>query len=311
MSFYHQWSYDEANAAMFANLQEHDRMLADMVRLEPYYRAINKHVEQGDVVIDLGTGTGILSFIAAAKRPKRIYAVDHSSIIEVARSVAKHNGIENIEFISVNSRNLELDEKADVIIHEQIGDFLFEEKMIENVIDLRDRLLKPSGKILPGRFELYIEPVMMREEYHVPFIWEHSDLFGVDFSCIKERYRDIAGDSYHYHGIAPYQVEKVLSASQSALTFDLRNVGQDDIPRRLQLTRVAETDGRLDGFVLFFKVGFDDEIFFSNSPLGRDTSWVGRLLRVESRPLREGQSIGFEMSMDYISDPDSWYWSVS
>jgi protein arginine N-methyltransferase 1 len=86
-NLYSSLTYDDVNSSMFANFREHDRMLADNVRLDPYYRAISKYVGKGDVVVDIGTGTGILSFFAAQQGPKKIYAIDHSSIIDVAKTV--------------------------------------------------------------------------------------------------------------------------------------------------------------------------------------------------------------------------------
>ena len=59
--------------------------------------------------------------------------------------LAAENGIENVDFEDVHSTKLYLEEPVDVILHEQIGDFLFDEAMVPNVCDLRDRLLKPGG----------------------------------------------------------------------------------------------------------------------------------------------------------------------
>ena len=258
----------------------------------------------------MGTGTGLLSFIAAIKNPKKIYAIDHSSIMDVAKLIAQHNDIKNIEFINMNSRDFTLDERVDVIIHEQIGDFLFEENMIENIIDLRDRLLKPDGKILPSKFKFYIEPVMIKDEYKTPFIWEQKDIFGIDFSCVKEKCSGMVKDSYYYRGIDRYQVEKMLSEGSSAFTCDLEKIERGDAPKRIKLSRTIDTDGRLDGYAVYFTVNFDDDISFSTHPLGPNTNWVGRLLRVESRNVRQGQQIEFNMSMGDISEPNSWRWTV-
>src|SRR4051794_11391080 len=74
MNAYNKLSLDNQNRQMFTKLYEHERMLADHVRLDAYYAAITKYVKQGDTVIDLGTGTGILSFFASRKAPKTIYA---------------------------------------------------------------------------------------------------------------------------------------------------------------------------------------------------------------------------------------------
>ncbi len=110
--------------------------------------------------------------ILAARQGTKVYAIDHSDFIHVAEQIAKHNGIDNIQFLKMNSREFTCPEKADYILHEQIGDDLFDENMIVNLLDLKQRALKDNGVIFPGRFELFLEPVALKNDYPVPFIWE-------------------------------------------------------------------------------------------------------------------------------------------
>src|SRR5690606_12524273 len=140
----------------------------DDVRVDTYYAGIQRYVQPGDVVVDLGTGSGILSFFAARRGARRVYAIDHSAFIEVAEAIAKKNEIGNVEFVRVNSREFHAKEEADVIIHEQIGDDLFDENMVENLLDLKRRVLKENGKIVPGRFELFLEPAVLKEDFRTP-----------------------------------------------------------------------------------------------------------------------------------------------
>jgi protein arginine N-methyltransferase 1 len=54
--------------------------------------------------VDIGTGTGILAFFAATKRPRKIYAIEHSNnMLDYVRAAAKVNGITNISFVASNS----------------------------------------------------------------------------------------------------------------------------------------------------------------------------------------------------------------
>jgi type I protein arginine methyltransferase len=88
-----------ANQEHFSGLSIHETMLADTVRINSYARALAKYVTENDVVLDLGTGTGVLSFLAARQHPKKLYAVEHGEMIETAKLVAAHNGFANIHFI--------------------------------------------------------------------------------------------------------------------------------------------------------------------------------------------------------------------
>lgn len=50
-------------------------MIADKIRLDLYDDGSKRYIMPGDTVVDLGTGTGILSFLAAQRNPKKIYAI--------------------------------------------------------------------------------------------------------------------------------------------------------------------------------------------------------------------------------------------
>ncbi|MEX0749532.1 MAG: 50S ribosomal protein L11 methyltransferase [Dehalococcoidia bacterium] len=300
--------YDVKNAQQFSGLYEHDIMLADTVRTESYHRAIARYVKEGDVVIDLGTGNGILSFFASAMRPKKIYALDHSNIIEKAQAVAGANGIANIEFVRTNSRDFNLPEgKADVIIHEQIGDILLNENMVANLIDLRDRVLKPGGKIVPAKFELYVEPVQMRDERRVPFIWEQR-IDGIDFAAMREWASSLPRHYYHAP-IRPSDVDHLLGEPEPVMSFDIEAMDADGVPGRARYERTVTQPGRLDGFVLYFSVIFDDEIQFDTGPASPQTHWGTTLLRAESQVVGEGDTIALQLIIDDVTDITMWRWS--
>src|SRR5688572_16038338 len=92
--------YRDYNGRMFAGFHEQERMLADQARMAFYHAAIARHIQPGDRVIDLGTGTGILAAFAARRGAAHVYAIDHSEILTHARTLAVANGIENVEFIA-------------------------------------------------------------------------------------------------------------------------------------------------------------------------------------------------------------------
>jgi protein arginine N-methyltransferase 1 len=301
--------YDVANIQYFSNLQTQEVMLADNGRVDAYYHGILKHVKQGDVVVDLGTGTGILSFFASLKEPKKIYAIEHSKrIIKAAEAAAHHNGIRNIDFVNVNSKDFIAEEKVDVILHEQMGPFLFDENMVENVLDLRDRVLRKGGKILPSKFELFIEPVKIVEAKRVPFIWEQK-VHNVSFECFRNLTRE-AGGLYGRRFITPDAVDYFLCEPKMALFIDLDTMRSiEEVPKQIHYVRTIVRDGRVDGFCVYFKVIFDEEIGFSTSPFGSTTSWGYLLLRVESKEYRTGDSIEFSLVIDNVTDGNTYRWS--
>ncbi len=72
--------YDVINKVTFNSIYTHEMMIADKVRINSYYKAIRRYVKSGDIVVDLGTGTGILSLFSSQQNPKKIYAIDHSDL---------------------------------------------------------------------------------------------------------------------------------------------------------------------------------------------------------------------------------------
>ncbi len=301
-----------ANQEHFSGLSIHETMLADTVRIQAYAWALAKHVTERDVVLDLGTGTGILSFLAARQQPKQVYAVDHGEMIETAKLVAAHNNIINITFIKSPSQSVVLPEKVDILVQEQMGSWLFNENMIESVLDARDRLLKAGGKILPGRFELFIEPVQLNDEDRVPFIWEQN-IATIQFDHLKSLKTQIGADHFQTT-IKPQQVRQLLCQPKAVLTFDLATLRQEDIPATLHYRRVVTTGGRLDGFCLYFKAIFDDEISFTTAPVRAGTlhtHWSLPLYRVEATTQRPGDVLEFTLRLADLRNQKTWQWSYA
>jgi len=301
--------YREYNGWVFGHFSEQERMLADRPRMDFYHAGISRHIRPGDRVIDLGTGTGVLAAFAARAGAGKVYAIDHSRILKRARKLAAHNGVQNVEFIAAHSKDFSLEEKVDVILHEQMGDWLFNEAMVANVTELRDRLLKPGGSILPSRFELYCEPAKLRDERHVPFLWE-LNVHGYDYSCL-ERNRPQEPAYYHLHGSDCGMVEHFLGEEEPALAFDLHSLVERDMPHELSWSRIVTRAGRLDGFAVYFRALLDEDLRLSSSPLdpGRAPHWGFEILRTACERFEVGDTLDITLRAERWQDPDSWRWS--
>jgi protein arginine N-methyltransferase 1 len=301
--------YQLANKEHFVSLALHERMLADQVRVGTYAEAIAKYVTARDVVFDLGTGTGILSFLAAARGAKKIYAIDHAEIIETAKAVAAHNGFTNITFIKALAQTVTLPEQVDVLVQEQMGSWLFNENMLESVLLVRDRWLKAGGRILPARFELWLAPVQLKDEYRVPFLWEQR-FDAISFEQLQAL-KDQVGAEHFQVTIKPYEVARFLCPPQALLQFNLETLRPNELPTTLQYRGEVTTAGRLDGFCLYFKAMFDEEIFFTTSPLPEThahTCWSVPLYRVEATPQQPGDRLEFTLQMPELRNQKTWQW---
>ena len=297
------------NRRYFSGLHEQERMLADRPRMEFYHAAIERHIHPGDHVIDLGTGTGILAAFASRRGAARVHALDHSPILKHARTLAAANQIEHVDFVSCHSSKFTLPAPVDVILHEQMGDCLFDEAMIPNICDLRDRLLKPGGRILPACFEFYCEPVQLNSTRHVPFIW-NLNVRGYDFSSL-ERHRPQDTHYYRLCGNDAALVDHFLAEPSPVIAFDLHTVTEAGLTHDLRFERQVSHPGRIDGLAVYFRTTVDADLQLSSAPHdpGRAPHWGFRILRTEPADYALGDFIELKLTVGRWHDLDSWRWS--
>ena len=138
------WRYGNTEAEL---LDYHLSMLVDEPRMRAFARAVRRSVRPGDVVLDIGAGTGVLSFLACSAGASRVYAVEQGPVIELARGLSERNGFDDrVVFINDWSTAVELPELADVVVTETIGNAALDEGIIAWTIDARHRLLRsPVG----------------------------------------------------------------------------------------------------------------------------------------------------------------------
>src|SRR5262245_50868010 len=120
-------------------LKYHQWCISDPVLMSGYRKAIGMTVRTGDVVLDLGAGSGILSYMACQAGARRIYAVEPTEIIALIPQLAADNGFaDRVILKKCESFDLELPEKADVMISSMLGSAGIGNNMLKAAIDARE-----------------------------------------------------------------------------------------------------------------------------------------------------------------------------
>ena len=98
---------------MYAEFEVHRTMIRDRVRTEAFRRAIDSVVRRGDIVLDVGAGSGILSVFAAQAGAARVYAVERTTIAVLAQELAAANGVaETVRVIQGDVIGLDLPDRS-------------------------------------------------------------------------------------------------------------------------------------------------------------------------------------------------------
>ena len=147
--------------------------LHDATRTRMWKAAIESVVKPGDVVIDAGSGTGILAVFAALAGAKRVYCIElHPRFVTLIENLAARNGLsDKLIVIHGDATKIEIPEPADVLISELLCTGLFFEPQIQ-VVNHLTQFLKPHGKIIPRRVRS-----------HVQLLDAQEMLYGVRIDC--------------------------------------------------------------------------------------------------------------------------------
>jgi len=161
-------------------------------RIHKFNKAIERLIQPGDIVFDLGTGSGILA-ILAARQGAQVTAIDANiESIRYAKRAAETNGVlKNIKFIHSHFYDFEPQEKADVVLCEMLSSVMLIEQQVPASQYAVNHLLKAEGKLIPQEVKLFVIPV----ENEV--LWNRFLIQGLQFPRIpqtanREKTKDLA-----------------------------------------------------------------------------------------------------------------------
>jgi protein arginine N-methyltransferase 1 len=239
-------------------IDEHRVYLGDKHRLAAFQSAVASVVRPGHVVLDLASGTGIMGLLACRAGASRVYSIEMGGMVAVAREVARANGYaDRIVFIKGYSAHVDLPEKVDVVVADQIGNFGFNAGIIQYFSDARRRFLKPAGVTIPLRMDLVLAPVEAPDFYGQVEFWNTSPA-GFDFRST----RVMAANTGYQVDLSAKSVcgDDVIIAS-----VDLNHATTE--PFHGEATAVIRRSGTIHGLGGWFTAELAAGVSMTNSPL--------------------------------------------
>lgn len=297
----YEWSYE--------SLETHRLMLHDDIRNRAYRDALFAAVKPGDIVLDFGAGTGILSLFAAQAGAARVYAVERTTIVRLTRRLVKRNGFgDRIVVIRGDIEHVNLPENVDLIVSEWLGTFGVDENMLAPLVLARDRWLKPGGRMVPETVTAWIAPVW-NVDLDLDMTLQSGRPYDLDLSLVADP--DAEEVSWARQTVPP---ETLAAEPQKMWTTDVREVPLEDAsaPFTASLTLTAARNCRINALTTWFSAEFGGEITLTNAPTAPETHW-GQYLFPLRKPVAvsEGTPIDVEFACVPAGPGSSTYaWSV-
>ena len=155
---------EEHLLGQFIPLHYHFNMLRDQQRMLPFREAINLTVPDGGVVLELGGGTGVLSWFAAQKGD-RVYCVERNpALARAAQSFLANNPHgDRVNVVQADAMRYLPPEPVDVVICEMLHVGMVREKQLEVLHSFKERYRQRFGpklpRFIPDTSVLAIQPI--------------------------------------------------------------------------------------------------------------------------------------------------------
>jgi type I protein arginine methyltransferase len=288
---------DEINPYQHLWTQRH--MVRDYVRGQAYRKAILETVKPGDVVLDAGAGTGLLSLLAAQAGAKKVYAVERTNITDFACKLVDKNQFSHcIEVIQRDLNEVELPSQVDVILSEWMGGHGLDENLLAPILVARDRWLKPNGKMIPELVTTFIAPVWdSLIDSNLKFYRRYP--YGVDLNLIADYMAQemfVAG--YHLKS------DHLLATPKQMWQNDPVNdsIEQASSPLHASLSFTVERSGKFSALAAWFSSVLSPGITLTNAPDAPETHWGRNIFPLSrTRDVESGMTIEVKFTHEPIA----------
>ena len=281
----------------FDDVGNHANMLLDAARVKAFADAIAEIVKPGQVVADIGSGTGLLAILAAKAGARVVYAVERGPLAEIIEAAAADNGVGDIvKVLRGDARDLRFPEQPDVIISETIGSFGVDEGMLGLLKTVRRHV--PAATMIPSDLDLHIgigEIATLRKE-----------LTTLD-NGLPVRWRALRKSVANRVAMGGVHNEDVVGTVCAAQFV----IGESDLPDVIKASVTATRDAECNAVIAWFSSQISPGVNLTSGPDAPSPSWANCIFPIDPPiAVKAGDVVDVEIVPRLVSDRGTWAWTV-
>ena len=275
----------------------HVPMMNDDDRNNFYLSALKSSVKTESTVLEIGTGSGLLSIVAANLGAKKINTCEaNSEVVKIATQIISRNNLrDKINIIHKKSNDIkigsDIEKPADILVSEIFSSEFLGEGVLPTIEDAKRRLISKNSRIIPEFGSIMISLFGGDEigKYIYTESFEHINL---------KNFNSIIPKKHYLHR----QDLKILFMSKSIEAFHFDFVQEDSFPKETKKVSIqAIQNGKCHGIIQWIKFGMKSGISYENNPskLKKSSGWQ-QVLYLFDAPieLKVGQKVSIVCKHD-------------
>lgn len=248
-------------------IEYHRTLIADRIRNQAFHDALARVIRPGETrVADIGAGTGLIGLMAAKLGAREVLLYEAAEVAGVADAVIRRNRARVCHLMPCHSTEMEDPPRVDVVVSETLGNYAFEENIIDTLSDARRRHLKNGGVMIPARVRQYAVPVISDRIHRELMVWDEVGL-GIDLVDAREM-------SLNNVYVRSFAMNELLEDGAAAKVWDSVTLGSDRKgTRRGEASWKLASAQTVYGLAYWWEADLIEGVTLSTAPDAPRTHW--------------------------------------